>query len=62
MILCDIEPILKMISFFIAGGCCSPKPGSAICPTDKPNHESNEVYEQWRMRCDTDDCNIENPM
>lgn len=43
-------------------GCCQVKAGSTICPSDKPNHESNEVYDQWRMKCDTDDCNIENPI
>eukprot|EP00091_Calanus_sinicus_P007740 TRINITY_DN18969_c0_g1_i1.p1 TRINITY_DN18969_c0_g1~~TRINITY_DN18969_c0_g1_i1.p1 ORF type:complete len:146 (+),score=43.31 TRINITY_DN18969_c0_g1_i1:39-440(+) len=39
-------------------GCCTPKPGSQICPLSGLSHESNEVYEMWRARCDTDDCNI----
>merc|ERR1712106_1044668 len=42
-------------------GCCTPKAGSQICPLNGPNHESNEVYEMWRARCDEDDCNVMNP-
>ena len=46
----------------LAGGCCRPREGSTICPIDDDHHEIAEgVYEIWRMRCDTDDCNIENP-
>merc|ERR1711892_217182 len=42
-------------------GCCTPKAGSQICPLSEPNHVSNEVYEMWRARCDTNDCNFMDP-
>jgi len=43
-------------------GCCSPKEGNFLCPPDDDHHEVVEgVYERWRMRCDTDDCNIGDP-
>ena len=33
-----------------------------MCPPDDDHHEVVEgVYERWRMRCDTDDCNIGDP-
>eukprot|EP00091_Calanus_sinicus_P023119 TRINITY_DN7668_c0_g1_i1.p1 TRINITY_DN7668_c0_g1~~TRINITY_DN7668_c0_g1_i1.p1 ORF type:complete len:168 (-),score=42.91 TRINITY_DN7668_c0_g1_i1:47-550(-) len=42
-------------------GCCTPKAGSSICPLSEPSHVSNEVYEMWRARCDTNDCNLMDP-
>merc|ERR1712215_103220 len=42
-------------------GCCTPKAGSQICPLSEPNHVTNEVYEMWRARCDTADCNLMDP-
>merc|ERR1712203_740800 len=38
-------------------GCCSLKAGSNICPINEPDHVSNEVYDQYRARCSTDNCN-----
>ena len=45
----------------MAGGCCTPKDGSSTCPVDGKTHENNEYYEQWRMKCDSDDCNTQDP-
>merc|ERR1711936_852364 len=42
-------------------GCCTPKAGSQICPLSEPDHVINDVYEMWRARCDTDDCNLMDP-
>ena len=32
-----------------------------ICPIGEPDHENNEVYELYRAKCETDDCNIMDP-
>merc|ERR1712045_422750 len=42
-------------------GCCSLKAGSNICPINEPDHVSNEVYDQYRARCNTDNCNTMDP-
>merc|ERR1712126_427112 len=42
-------------------GCCRPTEGSSTCPISKPDHEKNEYYEFWRNRCESDNCNIEDP-
>ena len=44
-----------------AGGCCRPAEGISTCPINKPNHENNEYFEFWRMKCESDNCNIEDP-
>ena len=43
------------------GGCCNQKDGSITCPIGEPDHENNEVYELYRAKCETDDCNIMDP-
>ena len=43
------------------GGCCSLKAGSNICPINEPDHVSNEVYDQYRAKCNTDNCNTMDP-
>ena len=45
----------------MTGGCCSPKPGVHTCPTDEPDHVNNEYYEMYRVKCDSDNCNIMDP-
>ena len=51
-----------MISnIYVSGGCCTPKAGTHNCPTDASNHEKNEYWEMWRVKCETDDCNIMDP-
>merc|ERR1711992_40416 len=42
-------------------GCCTPKAGTHNCPTDEGNHEKNEYWEMWRVKCETDDCDIMDP-
>ena len=45
----------------MSGGCCRPKAGTHNCPIDEGNHEKNEYYEMWRVKCEDDDCNIMDP-
>ena len=47
--------------YFVSGGCCTPKAGTHNCPTDEGNHEKNEYWEMWRVKCEDDDCNIMDP-
>lgn len=42
-------------------GCCRPKAGTTTCPTDWKDHENNDAYELYRLRCAEDNCNIGDP-
>ena len=55
----------KYVAFYtllpFPGGCCNQKDGSITCPIGEPDHENNEVYELYRAKCETDDCNTMDP-
>ena len=55
----------KYVGFYtllpFTGGCCNQKDGSITCPIGEPDHENNEVYELYRAKCETDDCNTMDP-
>ena len=54
--------ISRLLYFCLfTGGCCNQKDGSLTCPIGEPDHVNNEVYEIYRTKCETDDCNTMNP-